>query len=259
MLKGIDISEHQRIDFQIADHSPEFVIIRGGFSETVDRCAYEFVEQAEQLDIPWGVYWYSYALTIKDATAEAGACIKFLNGKVPPLGVWFDMEDADNYKRSHGFPSADTITLMCREFCGCMRARGLFTGIYAPISWFGTHIKDTNFPRWIAAWGANDGVHYPDLQHSGDSLGGRCVMHQYRGAPLDLDIIFDVSAFGLVELPEESKSRTIDIDEIVQQVLDGKWSNGLERKEKLGAWFYSVIQNRVNEIYKERYGKNGTI
>ena len=104
----------------------------------------------------------------------------------------------------------------------------------------------------MAAWGWNDGINFPDLT-------GEAVMHQYRGAPLDLDIIFDVSAFGLVELPEESKSRTIDIDEIAQQVLDGKWSNGLERKEKLGAWFYSVIQNRVNEIYKERYGKNGTI
>lgn len=259
MLKGIDISEHQGIDFQIADHSPEFVIIRGGFSETVDRCAYEFVEQAEQLDIPWGVYWYSYALTIKEAAVEAGACLKFLNGRKPPLGVWFDMEDGDGYKKKNGFPSNDTITLMCREFCGCMKDHGLFTGIYASMSWFGTHIKDTNFPRWIAAWGANDGVHYPDLRHSGDSLGGRCVMHQYRGAPLDLDIIFDVSAFGLVELPEESKSRTIDIDELVQQVLDGKWSNGLERKEKLGAWFYSVIQNRVNEIYKERYDKNDTL
>ena len=115
MLKGIDISEHQGKNFKIADHSPEFVIIRGGFSETVDKCAYEFVAQAEKLGIPWGIYWYSYALTIKDATAEAGACIKFLNGKVPPLGVWFDMEDADNYKMHHGFPSADTITLMCRE------------------------------------------------------------------------------------------------------------------------------------------------
>ena len=52
MLKGIDISEHQGKDFKIADHSPEFVIIRGGFSETVDRCAYEFVAQAEKLGIP---------------------------------------------------------------------------------------------------------------------------------------------------------------------------------------------------------------
>lgn len=252
MLKGIDISEHQGKDFRIADHSPEFVIIRGGFSETVDRCAYGFLEQAEKLGIPWGIYWYSYALTIKDATAEAGACIKFLNGKIPTLGVWFDMEDADNFKQNHGFPTAETITLMCREFCGCMKARGLFSGIYASRSWFGTKILADELPRWVAAWGWNDGINYPNLT-------GEAVMHQYRGAPLDLDLIYNPSAFGLVELPEKSKSREIDIDEIAQQVLDGKWSNGLERKEKLGAWFYSVIQNRVNEIYKERCGKNGTL
>lgn len=259
MLKGIDISEHQGKTFRIADHSPEFVIIRGGFSETVDRCAYEFVEQAEQLDIPWGVYWYSYALTIKEAAVEAGACLKFLNGRKPPLGVWFDMEDCDGYKKKNGFPSNDTITLMCREFCGCMKDRGLFTGIYAALSWFGTHIKDTNFPRWIAAWGANDGVHYPDLRHSGDSLGGQCVMHQYRGAPLDLDLLFDLDLFKIEESNKEPEKMTVDIEKIALEVIDGKWSNGLDRKEKLGAWFYSLVQHRVNKICEKEMCKNGTI
>lgn len=259
MLRGIDISSWQGANFNIANHSPEFVIIRGGFYETVDSCANRYIKQAEALEIPWGIYWYSYALTIKEAAVEAGACLKFLNGRKPPLGVWFDMEDGDGYKKKHGFPSNDIITLMCREFCGCMRARGLFTGIYASLSWFGTRIKDTDFPRWIAAWGWNDGVHYPDLRHSGDSLGGRCVMHQYRGAPLDLDLIYDLSAFDITEKPAEPEKQTVDIDDMAQQVLDGKWSNGLERKEKLGAWFYSIVQNRVNEICKERGGKNGTL
>lgn len=252
MLRGIDISEHQGKTFKIADHSPEFAIIRGGFSETVDRCAYEFVAQAEKLGIPWGIYWYSYALTIKDATAEAGACIKFLNGKAPPLGVWFDMEDADNYKRTHGFPSADTITLMCREFCGCMRARGLFSGVYASRSWFGTMILADELPRWVAAWGWNDGINFPDLT-------GEAVMHQYRGAPLDLDLIFDINLFKLEEPSAEPEKLVIDIENIARDVIDGKWSNGLDRKEKLGAWFYSLVQNRVNEIYKKETGKNGTL
>lgn len=256
MLKGIDISEHQGKNFNIAEHSPDFVIIRGGFAETVDRCAYEFVAQAEKLGIPWGVYWYSYALTIKGATAEAGACIKFLNGKVPPLGVWFDMEDADNFKRNHGFPSPDTITLMCREFCSCMKARGLYSGVYASQSWFGTKILDNKLPRWIASWGWNDGVHYPDLK-------GHCVMHQYRGAPLDLDFLYDLNAFKL-EKPNakpntEPEKTAIDIDKVAREVLDGKWSNGLERKEKLGAWFYSIVQNRVNEICRKEYGNNAPI
>lgn len=252
MLKGIDISYWQGSDFRIADHSPDFVIIRGGFYETVDNCANRFIEQAENLNIPWGIYWYSYSLTVKEAAVEAGACLKFLNGRKPPLGVWIDMEDADGYKKKNGFPPNDTITLICREFCRAMSDRGLFAGIYASLSWFDSKIKDSDLPRWIAAWGWNDGEHFPDLAR-------KCVMHQYRGAPLDLDLIFDLSAFGLAEKPEESKLRTVNIDDMAQQVLDGKWSNGIERKEKLGAWFYSLVQNRVNEICYERTGKNGAL
>lgn len=252
MIKGIDISYWQGADFKIADHSPDFVIIRGGFYETVDSCAENYIAQAESLCIPWGIYWYSYSLSVKEAAIEAGACLKFLDGRKPPLGVWIDMEDGDSYKRKHGFPSNDTITLICREFCRAMSDRGLFTGIYASRSWFGTKITDTTLPRWAAAWGWNDGINYPDLS-------GECIMHQYRGSPLDLDLIYDLSAFGLAENPAKPETRTIDVDEIAQQVLDGKWANGVERKNKLGAWFYSVVQKRVNEICNERTGRNGTL
>lgn len=256
MLRGIDISSWQGANFNIANHSPEFVIIRGGFYESVDSCANRFISQAENLEIPWGVYWYSYALTIKEATMEAGACIKFLNGRKPPLGVWFDMEDGDGYKKKHGFPSNDTITLMCREFCRCMKERGLYSGVYASQSWFGTNILDNKLPRWVASWGWNDGVHFPNLE-------GRCVMHQYRGAPLDLDFLYDLDAFKL-EKPDakpntEPEKVVIDIDKVAREVIDEKWSNGLDRKEKLGTWFYTIVQNRVNEICKKEMGKNGAL
>lgn len=252
MLRGIDISSWQGVNFNIANHSPEFVIIRGGFYETVDSCANRYIKQAEALEIPWGIYWYSYALTIKEAAMEAGACLKFLNGRKPPLGVWFDMEDGDGYKKKHGFPSNDTITLMCREFCRCMKERGLFTGVYASRSWFGTKILDEELPRWVAAWGWNDGINYPDLT-------GEAVMHQYRGAPLDLDLLFDLDLFKIEEPNKEPGKLVIDIENVARDVIAGKWSNGLDRKEKLGTWFYTIVQNRVNEICKERDGKNGTL
>lgn len=252
MLKGIDISSWQGANFNIADHSPEFVIIRGGFYENVDVCANRFIKQAETLGIPWGIYWYSYALTIKEATMEAGACIKFLNGRKPPLGVWFDMEDGDGYKKENGFPSSDTITLMCRTFCRRMKDRGLFSGVYASRSWFGTKILADELPRWIAAWGWNDGINYPDLT-------GEAVMHQYRGAPLDLDLIFDIDLFKTGEPSAEPEKLVIDIESVARDVIAGKWSNGLDRKEKLGAWFYSLVQKRVNEICKKETGENGTL
>ena len=36
--------------------------------------------------------------------------------------------------------------------------------------------------------------------------------------------------------------------EQAQEVLDGKWGNGEERKQKLGAWFYDLVQGEVNRM-----------
>ena len=243
-MKGIDISQWQG-DINLAPYRNGFVIVRGGFWTSVDPWAERNIQKCEALSIPWGLYWYSYALNEAQAIGEAKACLDFLAGRRPRLGVWFDMEDADGYKAKNGFPPDGTITAMCRAFCDEMRKAGNRTGVYASLSWFDTHIGETGHDKWIAAWGANDGVNYPDLR-------GRCVMQQYRGAPLDLDILyvplsyFDGGTAGGAE--PEKDGKCVSIAAMAQEVLDGKWGNGEERKQKLGAWFYDLVQGEVNRI-----------
>ena len=41
---------------------------------------------------------------------------------------------------------------------------------------------------------------------------------------------------------------TVSIPAMAQEVLDGKWGTGEERKQKLGAWFYDLVQGEVNRI-----------
>lgn len=41
---------------------------------------------------------------------------------------------------------------------------------------------------------------------------------------------------------------TVSIPAMAQEVLDGKWGNGEERKQKLGTWFYDLVQGEVNRI-----------
>lgn len=248
-MNGIDVSEHQG-DFDFTPYKDGFVIIRGGYGiRNADKWAERNIAKCDALGIPWGIYWYSYALNVPTAKLEAERCLRFLNGRKPLLGVWFDMEDADGYKQTNGFPENETITAMCKVFCAAMEDAGNRTGVYASLSWFDTHIGETGYDRWIAAWGANDGVHYPDLS-------GQCVMQQYRGSPLDLDILYvPLSYFG--EREEQSPSPTdpdgkdgmlVSIPAMAQEVLDGKWGNGEERKQKLGAWFYDLVQGEVNRI-----------
>ena len=246
-MKGIDISEWQGKEFSIAEHDPDFVMIRLGYAESLDKQALNFIMQACNIGIPWGVYWYSYALTVKDALAEAGACLKFLNKLKPPLGVWFDMEDADSFKAKNGMPDSATITAMCREFCQSMKDHNLFTGVYASESWFGWKIGATGFPKWIASWGYNDGVNYPDLK-------GKCMIHQYRGYPLDLDIMYaNIDDFKVLE---NETTKTVNYDDAINtvvshfasEVLDGKWDNGEERKKRIGEYFYNLVQDEVNRM-----------
>ena len=50
--------------------------------------------------------------------------------------------------------------------------------------------------------------------------------------------------------PEKPAEETTDqfITQVARQVIDGKWGNGEERKQKLGAWFYDLVQGEVNRI-----------
>lgn len=257
-MNGIDVSEHQG-DFDFTPYKDGFVIIRGGYGiRNADKWAERNISKCDALGIPWGIYWYSYALNVQTAKLEAERCLRFLNGRKPRLGVWFDMEDADGYKQTNGFPSNETITAMCKTFCAAMEEAGNRTGVYANLDWFENRIGDTGYDKWIAAWGWNDGEHYPDLS-------GKCVMQQYRGNPLDLDILYvPLSYFASDADPQPSPSasgchlsqgerqegdgKCVSVSAMAQEVLDGKWGNGEERKQKLGAWFYDLVQGEVNRI-----------
>lgn len=51
------------------------------------------------------------------------------------------------------------------------------------------------------------------------------------------------------------KSPEKSIEEVAQEVIDGKWGNGLERKRKLqeAGYDYSAVQNKVNELLAVYY------
>ena len=80
-------------------------------------------------------------------------------------------------------------------------------------------------------------------------------MQQYRGSPLDLDILYvplsyfdDGAAGGAEPRPYEKDGECVSVSAMAQEVLDGKWGNGEERKQKLGAWFYDLVQGEVNRL-----------
>lgn len=162
---GIDISAHQgNINLELLKNQIDFVIIRVGYSTkgTVDKKFIRNADLCKSLGIPVGVYWYSYALDVEGAKKEAQAMIKAIEPykDIIKFGVWFDMEDADNYKSKNGMPSDLTLRQMCAAFCEATENAGYYSGVYASESWFENQLNGEElkpYDKWVAKWPTSGG------------------------------------------------------------------------------------------------------
>lgn len=166
----IDVSDNNgQLDWDIIKSSIDGVIIRIGFGSDIesqdDSQAIRNMRECERLGIPYGVYIYSYCLNIEEARSEAAHALRMIKGFNPVLGVWFDMEDADGYKRNHGLvpeQNGELLTDFCIEFMNIIKDAGYITGIYASYSYFANILNDDRltsfdgFNRWLAHWGINE-------------------------------------------------------------------------------------------------------
>jgi LysM repeat protein len=244
-MYGIDISEHNG-GINLEPYKGQFVIIRVGWGHfQLDEKFERNVNECKRLGIPFGVYHYSYALNEAEAEAEArgvlNAIAKYKNDI--RVGVWFDMEDADGYKRNHGFKFSNaTIAPICYKFCKMIEDAGYYAGIYTSSSWL-QYVNGLNdrFDKWVANWGINDGT-----QHTNTSQYG--TIQQYTSKPLDKNIMYaDLSRYSsgntLVEPARKNN------DQIADEVIAGQWGNGEDRKNRLtqAGYDYNVIQDIVNK------------
>ena len=182
MAVVIDVSGHDGlIDWDSAKEHIEGVIIRIGYGNDYayqdDKQAIQNMDECERLGIPYGVYIYSYAMTMQETESEISHTLRMLKGRNPVRGVWFDMEDADEYKKNHGMDvySEEDRTLLtdfCIRFIEEMHSRGYITGVYANYDYY-KNVLDTNrlsmtegFNMWLAHWGVEE----PDMD---------CMMWQF--------------------------------------------------------------------------------
>ena len=182
MAVVIDVSGHDGLmDWDSAKEHIEGVIIRIGYGNDYayqdDKQAVQNMDECERLGIPYGVYIYSYAMTMQETESEISHTLRMLKGRNPVRGVWFDMEDADEYKKNHGMDvySEEDRTLLtdiCIRFIEEMHSRGYITGVYANYDYY-KNVLDTNrlymtegFNMWLAHWDVEE----PDMD---------CMMWQF--------------------------------------------------------------------------------
>lgn len=257
MKHGIDISAWQG-DINLTPYKDQFVIIRGGYDITVDTKAVRNMNECERLGIPYGVYWYSYALNVEQAKAEAKKCLNLIKGRDIKVGVWFDMEDADEYKSKHGFSFTRTnVSNICNAFCQEIEEAGYYAGIYASKSWFDSYISCPKYDKWVACWGSNDGKINCNTSDYGTLL-------QYTSKPIDKDIMYvDISTYSTGKKTDKPAASKPNKDtttgstpasapsgttlELAVNVMKGKYGTGEAREKALGSR-YKEVQDFINHI-----------
>ena len=173
---GIDISAHQgNINLEaLKNNGVDFVIIRVGYgvSGTLDEKFKRNADLCKKLGIPMGFYWYSYALDVDGAGKEADHFLKAIKSYTPEYGCWFDMEDADGYKKKNGMPSNATLRDMCYKFCEKIENAGYYAGVYASESWLENQLAGdrlSRFDKWTAQWPTTLGGKQKGLDVNADS------------------------------------------------------------------------------------------
>ena len=171
IYKGIDVSSHNgTINWGDVANEVDFAIIRLGYGGGEDgRDDTNFVDNVrgcEEYNIPYGVYLYSYALNSDiDTTVEIEHARNLLSGINPNLGtkVFFDMEDADNWKRRHGvYDDNVLLNTITDRFCAGVESYGYSCGIYANVDWLTNKLDAVSLANkytiWVAIWPDNSTI-----------------------------------------------------------------------------------------------------
>lgn len=265
ITKGIDVSEHQRsIDYaKVKADDISFVIIRSslGFS-TVDKFFTQNVENAKKTGIPIvGIYHFSYALVKEDAVEEAKFAIDLAKkaGLPKTTIIFYDLEydNVDRYAKSKTNHLGKAVTIgktkaseFAKAFCEEVKKSGYVPGIYANTDYLGRMFTSALIDKYVF-WHADyrkgakpdDRATFFQFTSEGivDGINGKVDINEQLKA-------VETSAPSEPEKPVAKKSN----EEIANEVIEGKWGNGDERKKKLEAagYDYSAVQKIVNEKMK---------
>lgn len=158
---GIDVSKwNGNINLQLAKQEIDFVIIRCGYTSLSDGTTIkedllfeQNINQCIQLSIPYGVYYYSLARDETQAKKEADFVTSKLNGRIPELGVFIDLED-EEYQ---GNLSNQQLANVAVSFLDNIQNENK-KGIYANHHWWSTKLTDSrldNYIKWKARYNDN--------------------------------------------------------------------------------------------------------
>lgn len=265
--KGPDISAWQgNIDINALSSQVDFFIFRGYAGSSKDKKVDRNVNLAIECGKPYGLYIYSYALNTAQAKEEAQRMVTLANSySVKPNFLVIDMEDADGYKGRYGMPSNQTLKDICTIEGEIFEQNGYYAMVYASSSWFKNQLAGlTRFDKWIAHWTTRGGKQLGNATSSDGENANNCGIWQFTSegtlsgynGRLDMNYAykdFVVKGYTVNPQPTLQPTRKSN-EEIAEEVKQGLWGNGDDRKNRLSAagYDYNTVQDIVNGSYNKQ-------
>lgn len=152
-LKGIDVAKwNGNINWvQAKLEGVQFAILKViNKSRQVEDAFEKNYKDAHALNIPLGVYNYSYADTVGKATLDAQKVVSILAGRKITCRVWLDVEDVCMTKLG------SNIVNIVNTYKKIIESAGYEFGIYTGLSFYNSYFKPySNYiscPFWIARY-----------------------------------------------------------------------------------------------------------
>lgn len=260
---GIDISTWQKgFNFDKAKaEGVEFVILRAAYSTRKDGQFETFYKQCKEKGLPVGAYHYSMAKTVAAAKKEAEFMLSVLEGKQFEYPIYIDVEDKVQMALGK-----DVLTAIIQTYCDTLEKAGYYAGIYSTYAYLNayTHIdKLDRYDKWIAQWVRKCSCPKPYgmWQFGGET--NKIRTNNVAGVTCDQNYAYkdyptQIKNAGLNGFKKSQCTNTTHTQEkplktateLAREVLDGKWGNGAERKERLTAagYDYNEVQTEVNRL-----------
>ena len=243
--KGIDVSEWQgKINWaKVKKAGIDFAIIRCGYGSNYtkqDDKYWEYnVSECERLNIPYGVYLYSYANTISKAKSEAKHTLRLLKGHTPSYPVYYDLEDKIVAKAGNS-----AIVKMANTYCSAIESSGYAAGIYANKNWWTSKLNSSTlnkYEKWVAQW-------YKTCTYSGSYRLWQCTSSGYvNGISGRVDLNFEfkrVNKTASLSLAKKS-GKTFELNSVAGQ-SSGQYSI-VQGSCTDGTYGYYILYNKSKD------------
>lgn len=263
-MKGIDVSEFQgSIDWKLVAKEIDFAIIRAGYGNNhLDKCFKNNIKGCKNNNIPFGVYWFSYALKPSDAIQEAKCILKLIENEPIEYPICFDYESASiDYAKKKGFaPSVYTVESIAASFLNEIKNAKKPCALYTNLSYINLYYKNliAKYDVWLAQWNVPTPYKPNGLMPCIWQYTSKGKVNGINGN-VDMNYCYKNYIQPKQEINDEKINLTTknilfnNVDRYslcVKNVLAGKYGNGSIRKEKLMSDGYDpkIIQEIINNL-----------